>query len=246
MDGHVRLFPRIVQYDGFEIYGGPCISHPSTVRRWVSQFCEKEEHDWFCRISLAYVEDSLTTYGLGTYVPNIRYAAEMICDKHSMIWRYLTDEELGALHEQAKQLYGLIHARWICTPAGLQRMKRRVRRKTYGVCPRVRCSGMPLLPMGSSPEPNRHSAKLFCCRCSDVYVGPPDVRIDGAYFGPSFPAVFLIVFPEFDLRSKYVVGSLTLFGFRMKNDPLKCGPHGRNYYHSENQLEEDKFKSADE
>jgi casein kinase II subunit beta len=209
------------------------------VRRWISQFCKKEEHNWFCRISLDYAEDSLSIYGLGTYIPNIRYALEMICDKHSMIWRYLNDEELGVLHEQAKQLYGLIHARWICTSEGLERMKRKIHRKTYGVCPRVRCLGMPLLPMGSSPIPNRHSAKLFCGKCCDIYVAPKNIRIDGAYFGPSFPAVFLIGHPEFDMREKFVVGDLKLFGFRMKNDGLKSGPHGKNYYRSENQLQED-------
>ena len=84
------------------------------------------------------------------------------------------------------------------------------------------------MPVGLSPVPNRHSAKLFCPRCADIYDPPPDKRIDGAHFGPSFPAVFLIAFPDFDGRDRYVMPRQTIFGFKIFKDRSQTGPHGTN------------------
>jgi casein kinase II subunit beta len=99
---------------------------------------------------------------------------------------------------QARLLYGLIHARWITTARGLQKMLDKYRRADFGRCPRVLCHHSPLLPVGLTDAPYEKSVKLFCARCEDIY-SPKSSRhgsIDGAYFGSTFPHLLFLVYPH--------------------------------------------------
>ena len=55
----------------------------------------------------------------------------------------------------------------------------------FGRCPRVMCSGQPVLPMGQSDLPRVHTTKIFCPRCKDIYFprSSRQANVDGAYFG---------------------------------------------------------------
>ena len=88
-----------------------------------------------------------------------------------------------------------------------------------------------LLPVGLSDNPHTSPVKLFCPRCEDIYV-PKSSRhasIDGAYFGTSFPHIFLqcytnLIPPKTEERVlTYPRGSLTecqyvpkLFGLKIR------------------------------
>ncbi|KAH0787246.1 Casein kinase II regulatory subunit family protein [Histomonas meleagridis] len=110
-------------------------------------------------------------------------------------------------------------------------MKRKsIKKKRYGKCPRVACKGTALLPVGTTHIPNRHCAKLFCPRCADIYQPPEDRRIDGAYFGTEFPAVFLLSYPEYDMRDHFHVFEFQKFGFKIRDPLLTNGPHSKNDY----------------
>lgn len=39
----------------------------------------------------------------------------------------------------------------------------------FGRCPRVLCEDAPLLPVGRSDLPRKHTVSLYCPRCNDVY-----------------------------------------------------------------------------
>ena len=68
----------------------------------------------------------------------------------------------------------------------------------FGRCPRVYCYQQPLLPVGLSDIPYQKAVKLYCPRCEDIY-SPKSNRhgsIDGAYFGTTFPHMFLMAFPS--------------------------------------------------
>lgn len=70
----------------------------------------------------------------------------------------------------------------------------------FGHCPRVYCESSVVLPCGRSDVPGIDSVRLFCPTCIDIYV-PPNSRfqnIDGAYFGTTFPHLFLLSYPEFE------------------------------------------------
>jgi casein kinase II subunit beta len=109
----------------------------------------------------------------------------------------VADELRGSLDVQARLLYGLIHARWITTARGLQKMVEKYKRVDFGRCPRVLCHGQFLMPVGLTDAPYEKSVKLYCARCEDIY-SPKSSRhgsIDGAYFGTTFPHLLFLVYP---------------------------------------------------
>jgi len=126
----------------------------------------------------------------------------------------IQDDLRGSLDVQARLLYGLIHARWIVTARGLQKMVchnlenellaylksqlEKYKRGEFGRCPRVYCQSQPLLPVGLTDVPYQKSVKLYCGRCEDLY-SPKSSRhgsIDGAYFGTTFPHLLFLVYPS--------------------------------------------------
>ena len=91
-------------------------------------------------------------------------------------------------------LYGLIHARFILSPRGLAMMKEKYMMGSFGYCPRVLCERQSVLPIGVSEELSTSRVKVYCPRCQDVYIPrQKQLDIDGAYFGTSFPHIFLKV-----------------------------------------------------
>jgi casein kinase II subunit beta len=114
--------------------------------------------------------------------------------------------DLSIIESSAEMLYGLIHQRFICSRAGIQQMMEKYELGHFGVCPRTFCEGVRTLPVGLSDVPGEDTVKLFCPSCLDVYV-PPNSRfqtVDGAFFGRTFGALFLLTFPDFDISRKAV------------------------------------------
>jgi casein kinase II subunit beta len=112
--------------------------------------------------------------------------------------------DLSIIESSAEMLYGLIHQRFICSRAGIQQMSEKYDLAHFGVCPRTFCEQVRTLPVGLSDVPGEDTVKLFCPSCLDVYV-PPNSRfqtVDGAFFGRTFGALFLLTFPEYDISKK--------------------------------------------
>lgn len=108
--------------------------------------------------------------------------------------------DLSVIESSAEMLYGLIHQRFICSRAGIQQMSEKYEMGHFGVCPRYNCNQARTLPVGLSDIPGEDTVKLFCPSCLDVYV-PPNSRfqtVDGAFFGRTFGALFMMTFPEFE------------------------------------------------
>ena len=226
MEPEGKFSPRWLEYDGFKLYIGSFRHLPENAVPWVRQFCSQRKNNWYVVVDIGYLEDNFNFFGLHKYIPNFNLACQMIRDRHAKEWEYMSDEDAIEIHEQAKQLYGLIHARYLCTSLGMDALKRKViDKRRYGVCPRHFCQQCPLLPVGTSPIPNRHSAKLFCLRCADIYTPPDDNKVDGAHFGPAVPAVFLTTFPEYDGRHRFSNPQQRIFGFKLYNDASQTGPH---------------------
>ncbi|KUJ20336.1 uncharacterized protein LY89DRAFT_610365 [Mollisia scopiformis] len=112
--------------------------------------------------------------------------------------------DLSIIESSAEMLYGLIHQRFICSRVGIQQMSEKYEAGHFGVCPRYYCNGVRSLPVGLSDVPGEDTVKLYCPACMDVYV-PPNSRfqtVDGAFFGRTFGALFLLTFPDYDLAKK--------------------------------------------
>jgi len=161
---------------------------------WISWFLSSKGNEYFCEIDEDYILDRFNLTGLNAEVQNYAQALDLITDNLDDDFQ---DEYRAALDQQARFLYGLIHARWIVTSRGLAKMLEKYKKADFGRCPRVLCQSQPLLPVGLSDTPYDKSVKLYCGRCEDLY-SPKSSRhgsIDGAYFGTSFPHLLFLVYP---------------------------------------------------
>lgn len=220
-------------------------SSSGTPESWISSFCSLLGHEYFAEVSEEFIEDDFNLTGLQTQVAMYKEALEMILDvepeeeddddeeeddeedesiegiermrhgerrNHSRV-----ASDLSVIESSAEMLYGLIHQRFICSRAGIQQMSEKYELGHFGVCPRSHCDQARALPVGLSDIPGEETVKLFCPSCLDVYV-PPNSRfqtVDGAFFGRTFGALFLLTFPEYDLTKR---GPEVLAGARVPDD----------------------------
>ncbi|KAH8808479.1 casein kinase II regulatory subunit-domain-containing protein [Xylogone sp. PMI_703] len=199
---------------------------------WISSFCSLLGHEYFAEVSEEFIEDDFNLTGLQTQVTMYKEALEMILDVEPEEDDEEEEEEeeeeegddsieggagrrverrhhrmasdLSMIESSAEMLYGLIHQRFICSRAGIQQMSEKYELSHFGVCPRTFCDQVRTLPVGLSDVPGEDTVKLFCPSCLDVYV-PPNSRfqtVDGAFFGRTFGALFLLTFPDYDITKK--------------------------------------------
>jgi casein kinase II subunit beta len=104
--------------------------------------------------------------------------------------------------------YSCHNRRYIVTNRGMHAMYEKYRTAAFGRCPHVFCQGQPVLPVGLSDLPRNYTVNVFCPRCHGLFF-PKSTRqanIDGAYFGTTFPHLYLMTHPvRFLFRSRAVV-----------------------------------------
>lgn len=121
-------------------------------------------------------------------------------------------------------------SRYIVTNRGMHAMYEKYRTAAFGRCPHVFCQGQPVLPVGLSDLPRNYTVNVFCPRCHGLFF-PKSTRqanIDGAYFGTTFPHLYLMTHPvSFDDISSRVskIPFLTPFHFQ---DMIPAKPN-QNY-----------------
>lgn len=179
---------------------------------WISWYCGLRGNEFFCEVDDDYIQDDFNLCGLSGLVPYYDYALDLILDVES------SHEEQNELVESAAEmLYGLIHARYILTTKGLAAMLEKYKNAEFGRCPRVYCCGQPCLPVGQSDIPRQSRVNIYCPRCEDAYT--PRSRyhenIDGAYFGTTFPHLFLMTYGN--LKPQKISQSYVprVFGFKV-------------------------------
>ncbi|CAR29492.1 hypothetical protein ZYGR_0AD01740 [Zygosaccharomyces rouxii] len=231
------------------------LSHPGsseddsgTYDEWIPTFCSRFGHEYFCQVPTDFIEDDFNMTSLSQEVPHYRKALDLILDLEAMSDEEDEDEDAdmgtqngnesgggkpqlvnrSLAEHAAEQLYGLIHARYILTKPGLQAMAEKFDHKEFGTCPRYYCGGMQLLPCGLNDTIGKNTVRLYCPSCQDLYL-PQSSRhlcMEGAYWGTSFPGVFLKHFEELEEyveRKNKEIFELKVFGFRI-NDAAISGP----------------------
>ena len=183
---------------------------------WIQWFCNLEDHDFFCEVDVEYIKDSFNLYGLKRLFPHYQEALQMILDPESPEDEELEDQRFLDIYQEAMDLYGLIHSRFIVSPKGLSLMAEKFKSGTFGVCPRVLCPNQYVLPIGMS-EVLRHSrVKVYCPRCEDVYTPKKKCSdVDGAYFGISFPQILLQNHPELGPKESLSLYVPRIYGFKI-------------------------------
>ncbi len=99
-------------------------------------------------------------------MPYYEYALDTILDVEMPRDAALTEDQQDSIEAAAELLYGLIHARYILTPRGMNAMVDKFENMQFGRCPRVLCQGQAVLPVGQSDLPRTHTCKIFCPKCA--------------------------------------------------------------------------------
>lgn len=188
---------------------------------WIPWFITLKGNEFFCEVEESFVQDSFNLTGLTSQIPYYDYALDMILDVETT--ETLSDDQQEMVENDAENLFGLIHARYVLTNRGLHAMLEKFRLTHFGRCPRVMCNGQAVLPVGMSDTTNQESVKLYCPKCEDIYAAKSSrhEHIDGAYFGTTFAHLFFLTFPELKVSRQQESYVPRIFGFRIHKDAYK-------------------------
>uniref|UniRef100_A0ACD5U3Z8 Uncharacterized protein n=1 Tax=Avena sativa TaxID=4498 RepID=A0ACD5U3Z8_AVESA len=188
---------------------------------WISWFCSLRGNEFSCEIDDDYIQDDFNLCGLSNQVPYYDYALDLILDIESSNGDVFTEEQNELIESSAEMLYGLIHARYILTSKGLAAMLEKFKNYDFGRCPRVYCCGQPCLPAGQSDIPRSSTVKVFCPKCEDLHYPRSKYQgnIDGAYFGTTFPHLFLMTYPHLKPQKPSQQYVPRVFGFKLHKQP---------------------------
>ncbi|CAI9786055.1 unnamed protein product [Fraxinus pennsylvanica] len=184
---------------------------------WISWFCNLRGNEFFCEVDDEYIEDDFNLCGLSSQVPYYDYALDLILDVDSSHGDTLTEEQNELVESAAEMLYGLIHVRYILTSKGMAAMLEKYKNYDFGRCPRVYCCGQPCLPVGQSDIPRSSTVKIYCPKCEDIYYPRSKYQgnTDGAYFGTTFPHLFLMTYGNLKPQKPTQSYTPRVFGFKL-------------------------------
>ncbi|KAL7238439.1 hypothetical protein ACSBR2_004524 [Camellia fascicularis] len=186
---------------------------------WISWFCNLRGNEFFCEVDDEYIQDDFNLCGLSSQVPYYDYALDLILDVESSHGDSFTEEQNELVESAAEMLYGLIHVRYILSTKGMAAMLDKYKNFDFGRCPRVYCCGQPCLPVGQSDIPRSSTVKIYCPKCEDIYYPRSKYQgnIDGAYFGTTFPHLFLITYGHLKPQKAMQSYVPRVFGFKIHN-----------------------------
>mmetsp|Transcript_54207 Transcript_54207/g.137470 ORF Transcript_54207/g.137470 Transcript_54207/m.137470 type:complete len:241 (+) Transcript_54207:61-783(+) len=164
---------------------------------WIQWFCGLKGHELLAEVDEEYARDNFNLYGLRAHFQYYDHALEMVLSSEAPDEDDLTDSEFLDVYREATALYGVIHCRYIISPRGLQVMRDKYLKGTFGTCPRALCDRQHVLPIGLSDETRASAMKIFCPKCEQVYSPKSKFKdLDGCFFGLSFPQIFLQSYPS--------------------------------------------------
>ncbi|XP_057979699.1 putative casein kinase II subunit beta-4 [Malania oleifera] len=184
---------------------------------WISWFCNLRGNEFFCEVDDEYIQDDFNLCGLSSQVPYYDYALDLILDVESSHGDMFTEEQNELVESAAEMLYGLIHVRYILTSKGMSAMLEKYKNYDFARCPRVYCCGQPCLPVGQSDIPRSSTVKIYCPKCEDIYYPRSKYQgnIDGAYFGTTFPHLFLMTYGHLKPQKATQGYVPRVFGFKI-------------------------------
>ena len=190
---------------------------------WINWFVGLRGNSFFCEVDEEFIQDDFNLTGLQTAVPLFDFALDFILDVE-IPTDTLTEEQQEIVETAAEVLYGLIHARYILTQRGMQRMYEKYQEAEFGRCPRVHCQGQSCLPAGLSDQQRTYPVNIFCPRCQNLYYprSTKQAGLDGAYFGTTFAHMFLLSFPELIPRKKRreITYIPRIYGFKINKESV--------------------------
>ena len=172
--------------------------------RWVASYLKLEGNKALVDIPRDYLSDKFNYYGLEKFMKNLENSFKAI---NSMVPARLQSDE--------SRLYILIHQRYILTPQGLEKMFEKVGKKAYGICMRMGCEEIPLIPFRVSLTPKISPMKVYCYNCKNVYEPNVSTNLDGCAFGRYFAHIFELTYKKRLIKSKFRQYEPRIHGFKI-------------------------------
>lgn len=195
---------------------------------WIQWFCSLDGHEYMVEVDESFIRDQFNLFGLHTSMGKDKFkqCLKMILQPQAPNEEDLADEQFLELNQEASDLYGLIHSRFLDTSIGQAKVYHKFLQGLYGHCPRALCDRQKVLPVGLSDSLKVSRFKVYCPRCEEVYIPKfRSVNIDGAFFGTSFPHHFLKHYPQaVILPPKIYHYEPKIYGFKI------VGKRGSKYY----------------
>ena len=183
---------------------------------WIQWFCSMEGHEFFIEIEEDYINDTFNLFGLKAMFSQYQEALGLILSSSCPDEEEMKQQSYLELYQEAADLYGLIHARFIISQSGMEMMREKYLAGGFGQCPRVMCEKQTVLPVGISEELRTSRVKLYCPRCQDIYFPKQKLSdVDGAYFGTSFPHLFFLNYPDLLAEKNGKEYVPKLYGFKL-------------------------------
>ncbi|XP_041447861.1 casein kinase II subunit beta'-like [Drosophila obscura] len=106
---------------------------------WINWFCKKPGNEFFVMVDEDFIHDKFNLMFLDMQKKNYSRALQVILDlKTGSASDGVLDSEAEV--QEAEELYGLIHARFIVTDRGIELMYKKYVKGVFGKCPRVFCT----------------------------------------------------------------------------------------------------------
>ena len=183
---------------------------------WIGWFVGLKGNEGLVEIDDEFIRDNFNLFGLRGWVENYDEALEMILSKDCPEEEDINDHEFMETYQSAAELYALIHARFILTVRGLQLIRVKITAKAYGTCPRVLCDDQPCLPLGVGDSIGSGPVMIYCPLCEQTYTPKGKLAdVEGAFFGPSFPLMFLLTYPSVKPADIPLYFVPKIFGFKV-------------------------------
>ena len=231
----------------------------NTTSGWVIRFRKRHGNEWLEEIDRDFLRDYTNLTGLDEEICYLSHGLHIILSDglyldsngNSKIRTKNEDKHL----EAAEMLYSLVHARYMLTSKGLEKLFKKYKEGFYGSCPRYYCEKTTVLPIGMSNKLGQGNVKTYCPSCEDIYHTelPGNEPADGASFGTSLPQMFFMAYPA--LHSSPTIGHYVpkLFGFKIHSSveyqhseitAFKMRQKSQTKHHRSKSGEKDKLKDS--
>ena len=133
-----------------------------SINGWIQWFCMMEGNSFFCEIDEEYIVNSFNLYGIKHKIETdkLKDCLDLILSPTNPTESDMQDSNFLQISQEATEVYGMIHARFILTTRGMALMYQKYMANAFGVCPRVQCEKQPTLPIGISDEPRTSRVKV--------------------------------------------------------------------------------------
>jgi len=147
------------------------------------------------RVDEDYIEDAFNLYGLNKVIPNFRDTLRLLLTTSEDAEICLEDDHRGPCYQTLLDLYGLIHARYILTTPGMNKLRRKLQNGVYGSHPNY--PGQQVLPIGQADVLGSGPPLGYVVERGEVVPMPNwGDQLDGAYFGTTSTNLILMLNPS--------------------------------------------------